>query len=105
MNDSGVTLVESRSIVVPPGWFVITDYVSVFDCVIGCRDRMAVGDVKEAYERLLQIAPAQPWPCPRGYWNDDDGKFVIVDGRHQWIAAVMLGHEYILVAWKVKEEE
>jgi hypothetical protein len=58
---------------------------------------MAVGDLDRAYQRLLQTAPAQPWPPPVGRWEGE--RFVIHDGRHTYVAALMLGFESIFVAW------
>ena len=96
-----VTLAADRSMLVPAGSVVRTRYVPVFDCVLACRDRMAVGDVAAAYQKVIQLGTSSSWPCPRGYWSEgrEDGAFVIVDGRHEWIASVMLGKEHILVAW------
>lgn len=88
---------EDRSISVPPGALVKTGYVKMEQVRLACRDRMAVGDVDRAYQRRIQLNGHQPWPCPRGRW--DDGMFVIEDGRHDYVAALMLGCEYILVAW------
>jgi hypothetical protein len=96
-----VTTAEDRSLAVPPGALVRTGYVSVWDVKLGCRERMAVGDVKGSYERRLQLGDHQPWPCPRGVWEGEEGKsqFVIHDGRHEYVAALMLGQDFILVAW------
>ena len=58
---------------------------------------MAIGDVKSSFERRLQLGDHQPWPCPRGEWQGDE--FVIIDGRHEYVAALMLGQDHILVAW------
>ena len=88
---------EDRSFAVPPGAVIRTDYVDVFRCRLGCRARMAMGDVNTAYQRRLQLAHSQPWPCPKGHWDGD--VFVIEDGRHDWVASVMLGQSHILVAW------
>lgn len=92
-----VTFAEDRSIAVPPGTTIRTAYVSVWDVRLACRDRMAIGDIKSAFEKRLQLGDHQPWPCPRGEWEGD--KFVIFDGRHEWLASVALGLEFILVAW------
>jgi hypothetical protein len=92
-----VLLAEDRSLAVAPGATVITGYVSVDVVRLACRARMAVGDVDRAYQRRLQLGDHQPWPCPRGHWEGE--RFVIVDGRHDFVAALMLGLEYILVAW------
>lgn len=90
--------IENRAMRIPPGSVVRTDYVPVERIRMGCRDRMAVGDVDRAYQKRIQAAPEQPWPCPNGEWSDD-GAFTIIDGRHEFIAAQMLGFEHLLVAW------
>lgn len=82
---------------VPPGRVIRTGYVRVEDVKLACRERMAVGDVDRAYQRRLQLGDHQPWPCPRGHW--EGSRFVIIDGRHEFVAALMLGVEQILVAW------
>ena len=94
---SHILTAEDRSIRVEPGKIVRTGYVQINDVILACRDRMAIGDVDAAYRRRLQLGPAQPWPCPVGEWQGD--RFVVADGRHDVIAATMLGVEHILVAW------
>lgn len=86
---------------VPPGKIVRTDYVSVWNVKLACRERMAAGDVAAAFEKLLQTGSNSPWPCSRGHWEGEPhkSKFVIVDGRHEYVASIMLGKEFILVAW------
>lgn len=91
---------EDRSMVVPTGSIVRTDYVQIENIALACRDRMAVGDVERAMQRRMSCAPDQPWPCPRGEWREE--KFWVVDGRHEVIAAMMLGSSHILVAWVEK---
>ena len=83
----------------PPGRRIETGYVPVEMVALGCRDRMAVGDVERAYRRRPQLGSLQPWPCPRGHFQGE--RFVIVDGRHEYVTALMLGQEHILVAWLV----
>lgn len=99
-------MLPDRHVIVPPGKVMRTGYVSVFDCVLACRERMAVGDVDRAFQKLLQLGDKSQWPCPNGRWRHDvDGKggnwevFVIEDGRHEWMASVMLGRTHLLVAW------
>ncbi|MEW5927806.1 MAG: hypothetical protein AB1941_09990 [Gemmatimonadota bacterium] len=99
----GVSLTEDRSIAVPAGHLIRTDYVRVERVRLACRERMAIGDVDRAYQRTLQLGASERWPCPIGEWETDaeDGarQFVIRDGRHQYVAALMMGKSHILVAW------
>ena len=88
---------EDRSLSVPPGQIVKTGYVDIANIRMACRDRMSVGDVETAYRRQLQLGPSQRWPCPTGHWDGDT--FVIEDGRHQYLAALMIGLTHLLVAW------
>lgn len=62
---------------------------------------MAVGDIETAYRRQLAIGDHQAWPCPNGEWDGET--FVIHDGRHAYIAALMLGFSHLLVAWRAGE--
>jgi hypothetical protein len=100
-DDLPVTLAEDRSIAVPPGSVIRTGYVPLHRVRLACRDRMAVGDVDRAYQRQLQLGERQRWPCPRGHWDGE--VFVIMDGRHQYVAALMLGLAELLVAWVAPE--
>ncbi len=86
-----------RCINVPPGQVVQTGYVDVFRVRLACRERMAVGDVDRAFQKLLRAGHHQPFPCPVGAWDGDT--FILHDGRHEWIASLMLGKTHILVAW------
>ncbi len=92
---------EDRSLAVPPGRKVVTGYVHIDQVRFGCHARMALADVKEKYERRLQLGDHQPWPCPRGEWDGVAGqsRFTVIDGRHDVAAAMLLGQEYVLVAW------
>lgn len=92
-----VRIAEDRSLLVPQGKVVRTGYVDVFACRLACRDRMSVGDVDRAYQKLLQCGADQPFPCPNGQWPEE--QFVIHDGRHAYVAALMLGWSHLLVAW------
>jgi hypothetical protein len=96
-------MIEDRSIAVPPGHIVKTGYVSVWNVEFSCRDRMSVGDVDRAFQKRLQLGDHQPWPPPRGHWHLNN-RFIIEDGRHEYLAALMLGIEYLLVAWTEKAE-
>lgn len=89
--------VADRSFAVPPGHVVRTGYVDVFKVRHACRARMAVGDVGGAYQKRIQSGEASPFPCPNGHWDGD--VFVIEDGRHEHVAAMMIGIGFMLVAW------
>lgn len=95
-------MIPDRHKIVPPGKVIVTGYVNVFDIELACRERMAVGDVDRAFQKQLQLGQDSMHPCPNGFWESNGArgrKFVIEDGRHEWIAQVMLGRTYILVAW------
>lgn len=92
-----------RQMAVPPGQRVVTSYVEIDKVRMGCRDRMAVGDVEAAYRRQLTLGESQAWPCPIGRW--EGGNFIVHDGRHAYIAALMIGHTHLLVAWLEEEHE
>lgn len=91
-------MLPDRHLIVPAGKVVRTAYVPVFRCDLACRERMAVGDVDRAFQKLLQLGDSYLWPCPNGEWMES-GRFLIKDGRHEWAASVMLGRTHILVAW------
>ena len=84
-----------REFLIPEGKIVKTQYVPVKDVYLGCHDRMAVGDVKLVYDELIQTGPK--FPCPFGEWHGN--RFMIIDGRHEFLAYVMLGYDHILVSW------
>jgi hypothetical protein len=94
-----LAVAEDRGIAVPMGKTIRTGYVPIFAVELACRDRMAIGDVERAMQRRMASAPGQPWPCPVGEWNAERDRFVIYDGRHEYVAALMLGVEHLLVAW------
>lgn len=86
-----------RSLSVPPGQLVRTGYVEMHRIRLGCRDRITVGDVERAYRQQLALGEHQAWPCPNGEWDGET--FVLHDGRHAYVAALMIGLTHLLVAW------
>lgn len=96
-----VSYAQDRSILVPRGKIIKTAWVPVHEIKLACKDRMSIGDVKGAYERLLQLGNNAAWPTPNGYWEGEEQKsvFVIQDGRHEYVASLMLGREEVLVSW------
>jgi hypothetical protein len=89
--------IKDRHMSVPPGCTVQTAYVDVYQIRMGCRERMAVGDVDRAYQKLIQQGANSPFPCPFGRWEGET--FLLIDGRHEFVASLMLGKTHILVAW------
>lgn len=88
---------EDRHLRVPAGAIVKTGYAPIHKIKMACRARMAVGDVDRAYQKRLQLGSDQSWPPPYGEWEGDT--FVVIDGRHEYISCLMLGVEYLFVAW------
>lgn len=88
---------QDRSISVAPGQRVITGYVPIEQITMACRARMAVGDIDIAYRRHLALGDHQAFPYPNGRWDGE--RFIIADGRHAYVAALMLGMTHLLVAW------
>jgi hypothetical protein len=86
-----------RGMSVPEGHIVRTDYVQIEKIRMACRERMAVGDVDRAYQKVLQQGAGTAWPPPYGRWEGET--FLLLDGRHEFIASLMLGKTHLLVAW------
>lgn len=97
MNTDAASFAVDRSLRVPAGKRIVSGYVSVWKCQLANRARMSVGDVAGAWQKLLQLGEDSLHPCPNGHWEGDE--FVIHDGRHEYVAAVMHGRTDILVAW------
>lgn len=98
-----LTSAEDRALRIPAGHIVRTGYVAVDRVVMANRTRMAVGDVDRAYQKRLQLGDAQSWPPPYGTWQGE--QFCLLDGRHEYVATLMLGHRYLFVAWVEKGED
>ena len=90
---------------VPAGHVVKTGYVRIHDVVVHARHghQLSPAAVERAYSRQLELGDDQAWPPPTGYWRDDR-RFVLTDGRTRFVAALMLGVEYLFVGWLVAPE-
>jgi hypothetical protein len=82
---------------VPAGRRVRTGYVPIHDVVVHAHSQLYPAEVERAYRRQLDLGRDQSWPPPTGYWRDS--RFVLTDGRNRSVAALMLGYEYLFVAW------
>ena len=91
---------------VPAGHLVETGYVAIHDVVCHAPHghQLYPGEIERAYRRQLELGSDQGWPPATGYWRED-GRFVLTDGRNRYVAALMLGLDYILVAWLVPPAE
>jgi hypothetical protein len=90
-------VIEDRSMVVQPEQLVETAWVDVDNCVLGCRERMDFAAIERAGRMLLQLGAAQSWPPIVGHWREQ--RFVVDDGRHEFLAALALGRTRLFVAW------
>ncbi len=91
---------------VPAGCVVKTGYVPIHDvvCHASFGHQLYPAEVERAYRRQLERGSEQSWPPPTGYWRAD-GRFVLTDGRNRYTAALMLGIEFLFVAWLEAPEE
>lgn len=104
---------EWRAIHVPPGWIERSGYVRAHRIRFETQERMAVGDVGRKYDELMGENHWRPGyqlsPPPKGFWERDaeDGapNFVVLDGRHRVVAALMWGYRHILVRWNAPLDE
>ena len=55
------------------------------------------GSGRKKYRRLLSLGECAPWPPIVGHW--EEGRFVVCDGRHDYLAALMIGRDKLFVCW------
>jgi hypothetical protein len=46
---------------------------------------------------LLNLGKCAPWPPVIGHW--EGGRFLVDDGRHDYLAALMIGRDKLFVCW------
>lgn len=97
-----VIIREDRSMCVQPNQSVKVDWVDIDVCRMRCRDRMSPEAVKEKWVRMLNNGEAACWPPIVGHW--EGGAFVISDGRHEFIASLMMGRTRVLAAWLIEAQ-
>jgi hypothetical protein len=98
-DDCPVTFIRDRGLLVSPNEIIVTGWIDIDLCLLGNRDRMAVGDLDQKWREVLARGKDAVWPPPNGEWLDG-GRFAILDGRHEYLAALMHGATQILVAWR-----
>ncbi|HEV2060501.1 MAG TPA: hypothetical protein VGR11_14185 [Solirubrobacteraceae bacterium] len=99
-DDAVAAAREWGGTLVPAGHTVATGYVDIHQviCLAGPGSQLQPAEVERAYRRQLALQDAQTWPPLTGYWRHD-GRFVLTDGRNRYVAALMLGIQYVFVAW------
>lgn len=103
MSAPPITVALDRTLRVRPGQLVKTGRVPCHRVRLANARMMGVGDVAEAFRRRVNHHPDDRFPPPVGYWETDEADgartFVILDGRHEYVAALLVGAREILVAW------
>lgn len=98
-----ISVMEDRSIRVGPEQVVKSDWVDIDLCILANRAQMSPEAVEKKYRRLLQQGESACWPPIVGYW--DRARFYICDGRHEYVASLLLGRSRVFVAWLVDVPE
>lgn len=86
-----------RSLVIDPKHHVRTAWIDIDLCVIGNRAQMSPEAVEKSFRRLLSQGDCGSWPPVNGHWLGK--RFIVCDGRHEYIASLMLGRKNLFVAW------
>ena len=93
-----VWVAEDRSMSVRQDQVVKTAWVDIDACRLGSRVPMASATLDEKARKLICIGDGiASWPPIVGHWADD--RFVVCDGRHEYLASQMLGRAKLFVAW------
>lgn len=74
-----------------------TAWVDIDLCRLSFRLPMSPEAVEKKYRRLLNLGDYAPWPPVVGHW--ENGRFVLCDGRHDYLAALMIGRDKLFVCW------
>lgn len=92
---------HDRTMLVPPNHVVRSGWVDIHRIRLACDTRMSVGDVSDAYAKVLHNGAANgAWPPPFGEWDrEEEGVFILLDGRHEMLARLMHGQKKLFIAW------
>jgi hypothetical protein len=82
---------------VQPSQIVKTAWISIDVCRMQCRERMDFAAIERAGRLFVNAGDCQMWPPIVGHWDGE--RFVICDGRHEYLALQALGRATIFVAW------
>jgi hypothetical protein len=92
-----VWVAEDRSLSVRPGQIVKTAWIDINLCILGNRSQMSPAAVEKKFQRLLCQGDNACWPPIVGEWAAE--RFVVLDGRHEFLASLMMGRTKLFVAW------
>ena len=92
-----VTVAEDRSMCVQPHQVVRTAWIDIDSCKLGFRLRMSPEAVEKKFRRLLNLGEGAPWPPIVEHWEGE--RFLVDDGRHDYLAALMIGRDKLFVCW------
>jgi hypothetical protein len=92
-----VMVAEDRSMCVQPHQVVRTAWVDIDLCKLGFRLPMSPEAVEKKFRKLLNIGNCAPWPPIVGHWEGE--RFLVDDGRHDYLAALMMGRDKLFVCW------
>lgn len=89
---------SDRTLIVQPGEMVMTAWIDIDQCVLGCRVLMSPEAVEKRFRVLLHLGACAEWPPIVGHWRSD-GRFSVDDGRHSYLASLMIGQRALFVCW------
>jgi hypothetical protein len=92
-----VMVAEDHSMCVQPHQVVRTAWVDTDLCKLGFRLPMSPEAVEKKFRKLLNIGDCSPWPPIVGHWEGE--RFIVDDGRHDYLAALMMGRDKLFVCW------
>jgi len=82
--------------ITPTGQLLVTAYVPLADIVFQNDVPMSCLEVQRKVDEYVRIGPNHPEPL-MVEWRGDRPH--LLDGRHRYIAALMLGRRVALVGW------
>lgn len=86
---------------VQPSQTVCARWIDIDKCKLGSRAQMAPEAVEKKFRKLLQQGECASWPPIVGHWDGD--RFQVDDGRHEYLASLMLGRAQVFVCWLISQ--
>lgn len=92
---------HDRVLIISRDQTVKTQWIDIDRCVLGCRVQMSPEAVEKRFRVLLNLGECGEWPPVVGHWRKD-GRFSVDDGRHAYLASLMIGRAELFVCWLAK---